>query len=346
MSLTGHRVESIRVERLNRAEESLGDLDGISGGSLTWEASADLPAGGNLTLVEIGQTINYSSDRVRIWWSVQGVEEWPLGVYVLAAPTESHTDAEVTRSIALIDKLTVIREDVITETLQIAKDANIVAAAVDLVKATGETRISATASSKTLTNAMTWDPGTSRLQIVNDLLATAGYAALWTDRNGMFRVEPFIEPAQRPVVWDFTEGEASIHSPNWEYELSLWEASNKVVMTSQANDAGTVFLASAVDTNPASPTSTVSMGRTLNPIVVENVEAASQADLESQALRRLLDTSNVAGKVRVSHAPVPIWFNDAVTFTSGGREMRAAVSRMSLELRPGALVSAEWRETP
>lgn len=346
MSLTGHRVESFRVERLNRAEESLGDLDGVSGGSLTWDASADLPAGGDLNLVDLGQEINYSSDRVRIWWSVLGEDDWALGVYVLAAPNEAHTDAEVTRSIALIDKLTVIRENVVTKTLQIAKGANIVASAVAQVKATGESRISSTDSSKTLTNAMTWDPGTSRLQIVNDLLAAAGYAALWTDRNGMFRVEPFVEPAQRPVVWDFAEGETSIHSPNWEYELSLWEASNTVVMTSQATDSGSVFLASAVDTNPKSPTSTVTMGRTLNPIVVENVEAASQADLESQALRRLLETSNIAGKIRVSHAPVPIWFNDAVTFASGNREMRAAVSRMSLELRPGALVSAEWRETP
>lgn len=343
MSLTGHRVERVRIERLTRAEQSLGDLDGVSGGSLAWDASADLPGGGNLELVDRGQ-INFSSDRIRVWWVVEGVEEWPLGVYVLAAPTETHTGTEVTRSVALIDKLTVIKESVLTSTLQVAKGANIVAAAVTQIRQTGEERIAATDSSKTLTNAMTWDPGTSRLQVINDLLAAAGYASLWTDRTGLFRVEPYIEPAQRSIAWEFAEGESSIHSPRWEFELSLWEASNTVVMTSQATDSGSVFLASAVDNNPASPTSVPSMGRTLNPIVVENVEASSQADLEAQCLRRLLDVSNVVGKIRVSHAPVPVWFNDAVQFTSDGLDTRAAVARMSLELRAGALISAEWRQ--
>lgn len=344
MSLTGHRVERFRVELLTKAEDSLGDLDGVSGGSLSWDASADLPAGGNLTLVERGQTINYSSDRVRVWWEVDGVESWPLGVYVLAAPTTNYTGADATRSVALIDKLTVIRDSKLVRTLQVAKGANIVAAAVARLVNIGETRIAATESTKTLTNAMTWDPGTSRLQVVNDLLAAAGYANLWVDATGLLRIEPYVDPSERPIAFTFEEGESSIHSPNWEYELGLWEASNTVIMTSQPTESGSVFLASVVDENPSSPTSTVAMGRTLNPIVEENVEASSQADLEQQALRRLMDTSNVVGKLRVSHAAVPIWYNDAVQFTSNGVDTRASVVRMSLELKPGALVSAEWRQ--
>lgn len=344
MSLTGHRVESIRVELLTNTDASLGDLDGVAGGNLVWDANADLPAGGSLQLVDVGQAINYSLNRVRVWWSVVGVQEWALGVYILAAPSASYTGSGITRQITLLDKLTVIKENVLTTTLQVTAGANIIDAVAAQIAATGETRVAVTPSSAVLTNAMTWDPGTSRLQVINDLLTAAGYATLWTDRLGMFRVEPYKAPGDRPVVWVFAEGESAIHSPSWEYELALWEASNTVVMTSQATAAGSVFLTSAVDENPDSPTSTVSMGRVLNPIVVENVEAASLADLEAQAVRVLLANSNVVGKLRVSHAPVPVWFNDAVQFTSQGVDTRAAVDRISLELRPGALMQSEWRQ--
>lgn len=342
MSLTGNRVESFRVERLNAKEESLGDLDGVAGGSLVWDASAELPGGGNLELLDIGQQVNFSSDRVRVWWSVAGEPEWPLGVYVMAAPSESHTGTGITRDITLIDKLTVVKDNPITRTFQVPKGANIVANAAARLAVINETRVSVTESSKTLTNAMTWDPGTSRLKVINDLLAAAGYAGLWVDRYGQYRIEPYVEPAQRAVVWEFDEGEASIHSPTWTHTVATWDASNTVMLTSQPNDAGTVYTATAIDDNPKSPTSTVSMGRTLNPIVEENVEASSQADLAQRATRMLLESSNVAGRIQVTHAAVPVWFGEVVRF--GPRDTLASIARMSLDLKPGSLVSAEWKE--
>lgn len=344
MTLTSHRVESVRVELLTRTESSLGNLDGVSGGNLAWNANADLPGTGTISLSERGQSIDYSSNRVRVWWSVEGHEEWPLGVYVLAAPAVTYTEAGQTRDITLIDKLTVVRDDVLTSTLQIPAGANIVAAAVQQIRATGESRIAVTDSASTLTNAMTWDPGTPRLRVVNDLLAAAGYWGLWTDRWGQFRVEPYVPAATRGEAWAFEEGAASIHSPSWEYELALWDATNLVVMVSQADSAGTVWVAKAEDDNPASPTSTVSMGRVLNPIVEENVEASSQADLQARASRKLLDNSNAVGRLSVSHAPVPVWFNDAIRFVSQGVDVKATVTKMSLDLSAGSLVSAEWRQ--
>lgn len=344
MSLTGNRREHVRVELLTRSEASLGDLDGVTGGNVQWDASAELPGGGSLTLQERDQAVNYSSDRVRPWWVVDGYGEWPLGVFVMAAPGKAYDDSGTTRTITLIDKLTVIAEAVLTRTLQVAAGANIIQAVVAQIQAAGETRIAATDSTATLTNPMTWDPGTSRLKVINDLLAAAAYTNLWTDSTGQFRVEPYVAPKNRAVVWDFAEGDTAIHTPTWTHELALWEASNTVIMTSQATAAGSVFFATAVDENPASPTSVVSMGRVLNPIVVENVEASSQADLESQALRRLLDASNVVGKLNVSHAPVPLWVGDTVTFASQGMNTVATIAKMSVELTPGALIAAEWRQ--
>ncbi len=343
MSLTGHRVEGFRIEQLTKSEAVLGDLYGITGGQLTWNANADIPGGGSIRLVETIQDVNYSQDRVRIWCMVND-EEWPLGVFLLAAPSRKYTGDGSTRDITLIDKLSVIKDDVLTETFQVAVGANLVDAAVGQVLAAGEEHVAVTNSAAKATNAMTWEPGTPRLTVVNDLLTAAGYWALWTDRQGQFCFTPYIAPADRPISYEFIEGAASIHSPDWEYKLSLWEACNRVVMVSQEDDAGNVWYASATDDNPASPTSTVSMGRVLNPIVEENVEAASQADLQAQATRKLLDNSNVVGKINVSHATVPVWFNESVHFVSQGMDATATITRMTMKLEAGALMSAEWRQ--
>lgn len=345
MSLTGHRTETFRVELLTRTEASLGDLDGITGGTLKWNANARLPGGGEIDIdvASSGKEINLSSDRVRVWWNI-GEQEWPLGVYVLAAPKTQYGATNLSRTITLIDKLTVIADDCLLATLQVPAGANVVEAVVAQIQATGETRIAATASAKVLSNAMAWEPGTSRLQVINDLLAAAGYWSLWTDARGLYRVDPYTTPANRPVVWTFAEGATAIHSPDWEYELALWDATNTVVMVSQADDDEIPWTAYAVDDNPASPTSTVSMGRVLNPIVEENVEAVSLADLQAQATRKLIDNSNVVGRLSVAHAAVPVWYNEGVMFKSQGMDTKATIINMSLRLQPGALVQAEWSQ--
>lgn len=347
MSLTGNRKESYRVELLTETDASLGTLDYVGGGSLDWNANANLPAGGSLSLEtppEGAQEINISKDRVRIWWEVEGEEPWPLGVYVMAAPAVSYRADGSSRQITLIDKLAVVSDDLLLTTLQVPAGANIIQAVVAQINAAGETRIAATPSASTLSNSMTWSPGTSRLRVVNDLLTAAGYWALWTDRTGQFRVEPYVAPADRPITWTFEEGDTAIHSPEWEYELALWDATNTVVLISQASDDQPGMVAYAIDDNPDSPTSTVSMGRTLNPIVEENVEAESQAALQAQATRKLLDNSNVVGKLSVDHAAVPVWYNEAVAFKSQGIDTRATITKMSLSLEPGALIRAEWRQ--
>ena len=345
MSLTGHREESFRVELLTNTEKSLGDLDGVSGGSLSWNANADLPGSGSISLQDRGQNINTSKDRVRVWWQVADYGEWPLGVYVMAAPSRFYTGAGSSRDLTLLDKLTVIKDDRIKETLQFSAGSNIIDSVVSVIQSTGETRIASTASGSVLTNDVAWEPGTSKLSVVNSLLSAAGYWGLWTDRYGQFRVEPYIAPADRPVVWEFQEGETSIHSPEWTYEIPLWEATNLVVLISQADDDGNFWTATAEDDNPASPTSTVSMGRVLNPIVEENVEASSQLDLQQQANRRLISNSNTVGRLSVQHAPIPLWYNEAVSFSSQGVSVKATVIKQDLTLQAGSLVSAEWRQS-
>lgn len=344
MSLFSHRQESFWVELLDHQDNSLGELPGVVGGEVSWNANAPVPGAGTLDLAEREESdIDFSSQRVRPYIRV-GDEEWALGVYVMASPTTEHSALGRTRSVALTDKITVVKDDCVTQTLQVTKGSNIIEAASAQILATGEQRILSTPSASTLSNTMTWPPGTSRLSIINDLLAVAGYWSLSTDRQGQFVLAPYRAPADRPVAWEFHEGELSLHSPEWAHELPLWDATNHVTLVSQEDDDGNVWVASAIDDNPDSPTSTVSMKRVLNPIVEENVEAASAAALQQQADRKLIDNSNVIGVISLNHAFVPVWYRDGVSFKSQGMDTKATITKMSLTLEPGSLVSAEWRQ--
>lgn len=344
MSLTGHRKERVLIERLSKSGASLGFIDGEVGGQLNWNANADLPAGGYITLEDVGQELNYSRDRIRPWWEVDGYGSWPLGAYVIASPSDAYRGDGKNTTIDLIDILTTVRDDVLLETLHLPEGTNVVQAAVQQVQLAGEQRVAVTESDTVLTTAMTWYPGTSRYRVVNDLLTIAQYKGLYTDSQGQFRIEPYLAPGDRPSSYDFLEGEASVHSPQWEYSLNLWEATNTVVMVSQADEDDNTFSAYAVDDNPDSPTSTVSMDRVLNPIVEENVEAESQIVLQQMANRKLLDNSNVTGTLSVAHRPLPLWYGDAVTFKSQGMDTKATITKMTLNLKAGSLVNATWRQ--
>lgn len=344
MSLTGHRVEQLLVEHLTHTEASLGYLDGVTGGSVKWRARANLKTTGSITLEKLDAGVNVSRDRIRLWWQVNNEEPWPLGTFVIAAPLVEYAEDGSSRELTLLDKLTIIREDHTLETVQVLAGTNLVEAAVSQVLATGESRVASTPSAAIASVPMSWPAGTPRISIVNDLLSAARYKSLWTDGLGQFRIEPYVEPSARATSFSFITGELSIHTWEWSYETSLWEATNTVVLISQAGDDEEPLVATAVDDNPDSPTSTVSMGRVLNPIVEENVEAESQEALQLMANRILIDNSNVFGIISIGHRPLPLWYDQVVRYVASGIDVRASISEMSLNLVPGSLMQAEWRQ--
>lgn len=341
--LVTHRVESYRVELLNRKDEVLGDLDGVTGGSVEMNANATLRISGNLDLIDQGQNINFSSDRVRIWWQVQGVEPWPLGVYLLDQPSVRMTDEGREWEIGLIDKLAVLQDAAVEQPFSLPAGTVVTTAVRDLILSTGETRLAVTESAEKLASMRVWEAGTSLIRIINDLLSDINYWALWTDGQGQFRVEPYVRPEYRPIMWDFHEGAASIHTPEWVRVHDLGEVPNKVILISQAAEDEEALVATATNSNPESLTSTVTRGRVIAH-VEDGVEVANQATLQSMAERKLLDLSAPAASLEVDHAPVPLWYNDAVTFQSQGHSVTATVTKMSMNLVSGTLVAAEWRE--
>lgn len=61
----------------------------------------------------------------------------------------------------------------------------------------------------------TTDPDDSRtpatwLRVINDLLRTVGYRAVWCDEQGRYRSEPYVAPRERAAEWTFTDAPTGV----------------------------------------------------------------------------------------------------------------------------------------
>lgn len=340
-SFTGHRQVEIEVTLLDHEEQEKGALKGVVGGEVTLSASTRLKASGSLELTDLGQDINWARDRVRITYKITGGASWPLGVFLLAAPTKTYRDGGATWKVELLSKLTLLDEDCVETPTQMSTEYPALAllqfALVDVGKA------DITESTARLASTMTWEAGTPRLTIFNDILEAIGYWSMNVSGAGAFQIRPYVPPAQRPLSWQFKEGETSIHLPEWSREQDLAGIPNKVVLVSQGGEEKPALVGIARNMNPSSPASYPARGRWVTRTET-GVEASTQEVITQMAEKKLLEASTAIAKIEIEHLPVPIWTNDLVEFSSQGVQTRATVQSIKYDLSPDGLCKTTLRE--
>lgn len=343
--LHGARRPSWRYELLDRESVPLGELIGVEGGSCEVAALSRLGWSGSLNIVDVGQTINWMRDRVRVIYDpgVRGVEPWPVCTMLFTSPTLQVEAGVKSWTVDLLSPLVVLDEDKTESTYSLPANTPIISTVIALIQSSGETRIAATESDTTTNAALVWAAGTPKLTIINDLLESAGYWSLWCDAAGQFRVEPYVAPSEREFAWEFTEGETAIHFPEWGREQDLASVPNRFVVVSEGSDEQPAIVGVAVNEDPESPYSYVSRGRWVTD-TEEGAEVADQAAANILAQRRLLDRMSPVAKVSARHWLVPVAPNDVVRFVSDGYDAVATVQRMGYTFDAASVVTAEWRE--
>ena len=327
-------------ELLDRYDRPLGALDGVTGGSVEVAALSRLGGSGSLSM-DRTRDIDWLSHRVRITYT-DGDVSWPCGIFLFSSPTEHHDSMTVSYDVGLLTKMAIIDQVALRDRYAVAAGSPVIPAVVGLIQSTGETRVAVTPSDATARADMTWKPGTSLLTVINDLLDSINYWTLRADSSGQFRVEPYVEPASRPISKSFEHGEHSIHLPEWSHEQDNAAVPNVVVLTSQGDEETEGLVGEAINANPDSKYSTVN--RPELSYTEEGVEADSQATINALAQRKLLDLMSPVAKIGVSHAMVPLEPNQLVEFIPEDGERRlATIQRMSFDLRFDATISAEWR---
>ena len=331
-----------RFELVSRIGQTIGTLEGVlPGASVSGNVNAEIRWAGSLDVYgDPGVDWNKVRVRpVRHWDDGAQSGETPYGLYVVK-PAEAVEDSTGTvTKLDLLDRTIVVSEDRVTGTFTVPAGRNIVGAVAEIIGSTGESGVALTPTEDVTRTDLVWEPGTTKLRIINDLAEHAGYFALWADHRGQFRFEPYTPPQDRPVVVRFRPGEHATFLPDvgWKSEATVH---NRVVCVSQETGEGPAMIATAENENPASPYSFQAQGRWVTRFE-QGVEAASQAVLNQHA-QRLLAGEGTAGRV-VSRELLPeaVELNAVVASASGVREV---VESIAVSCEPARLMGVTSRE--
>jgi hypothetical protein len=354
--LTGNRVTAFRFDLLDSGEALLGVLGNVAGGELSWDAYASVKGVGTLEVSDLGDVeIDWLDTRIRpsILFTRAGggseVYEVQLGVFLCAAPVEQWTATGRRWTVELADKLSVLDQDIASGnpaglTAYTAQaGANVIELVKALIAETGEASPAIEPDSATLPAPLVWEIGTTRLQIINDLLDVAGHFSLWCDGAGNYRATHYVHPSARVPVYEvlapFTPGPTSLMSPEWTKDRDIYSVPNRYLVVGMGDGETEALTAVATNVDPASPYSYPARGRWIT-AVETGVEAADQAALDAIASRRLSDATSVTTSLEVEHAFLPDLLVNAVVTVVG---VRASVNMTTVPLDPVELCSTRFR---
>jgi len=328
----GTRTMSFRYDRLDQNNNYLEPLDWVESCTVKNNALADLKRVANFTMLDRG-SINFLKDRIRPWARLAmpdgGVVEWPLGVFLLSTPARVlGADGIVRREVDAYDQLLVLRDSRALDRYSVAAGTKyttaIAAAAITVAHAI-------TPDSRTLPVAMEWEPGTSKLQIINDLFSAINYESAWFDEDGTLIGRPYQSPAVRAAEYSYGDDDASVITGTTEQVLDLFDIPNIWVLLKGEPDQ--VSLRSVyTNSSPSSPTSTVSRGRDVVEVRTGQ-EAADQATLDAKAERLGFESSQVFENITFRTALMPMHSNaDVINLSVSGLAIDGKYSEHTWEL--------------
>ncbi|WP_146072848.1 hypothetical protein [Cryobacterium sp. Y62] len=370
--LYGSRTTSYRWEILTHSagvDRLAGFLDGVVDGSasLSWGLYAAVKGSGNLRVADldvaqagfmtIGQ-VAIQSVRLRPVLVIEGLPEIPFGVFLVSAAPEDWSDTGRVLNMELLDRATALDQDSVDESYVVDATTPILSAVATVVASAGESINVDGSVTDTLHSAMVWPAGTTKLQIVNDLLGALNYNSLWVDGVGNFQATPYLVPAKRSLSYELlnvarelVDGEQSIYSQEWSRDKDLFDVPNKVIAVQSASGDVAALVGEYTNVDQDSPFSYPSRGRWITK-VLDSVETPEGSDavviafLEAKAQQSLIASSAVQAAVSVTHLPVPIRVSDVMRFAnvSAGIDARHTITSIKLDANPLGLMTTSLQE--
>lgn len=335
--LGGHR-EAYSAALVNRHGIKLRDLALVSG-SLSWNMFRTIPGAGTVVIMEPAEPVDWSNQFVSVTYraalGVQTIEKQMIvGVVVEFAPDT----AAKTLSLELMDKLYLLTIDTITDSLSYDVGTVVVDTVIDMLQSAGEQVALITPSTEALSTVMNFPAGTTKLEVINELLRAINYTSLAVDGQGRFRANKETS-TDSPPVHEFLPGQYSVASPDVADERNLSDIPNSVTVIATSDGEDEAMWATAQNTDPNNPYSIENRGYVFSR-VVEGIEASSQEALEEIALEYLRSSSQITWRQTIKHLWVDINLRDIVVGHSG---QTSNVVETSVTLAPGAMVSTVLR---
>jgi hypothetical protein len=341
-----NRKIDFRYELLDKNNVKKSDLKNVLGGSIEYNALAEIKRTARFTIRDEGN-INFLSDRIKPYARLKmpgGWVEWPLGVFILSTPIRKiDSTGVIIREVEAYDQLQILKDDKVTGRYLIPTGTNFITAVKSLLDSSGITLQNLTPTTKILPVDREWDIGTPKLEIINDLLEAINYLSLWFDENGVAIAQPYVSPSERAPEYTYRTDSQSVICPEAEEEFDLFNVANRWVLVVSQPDRP-VLKSIYTNENPDSPTSTINRGRII--VDFRQVDAPDQETLDALAQRLAFEASQVYQHVRFETAIMPFHSNfDVITleYTDLGIADKYSECSWSFEFKAGARMSHDVR---
>ena len=342
------RIEEFGVRVLDKKNNVVGSLDGVVGGTITGSVDARIKTAGKLE-IKTDRPVEWWGDRrLQPWVRVNGIE-WSLGVFIPESPTRNYHAYGVDFTVDIYDLLTVLDEDCVPNTYSIPAGTRLTPVIEQLIKSANEWNYAITPSSKTNYRSLTWEAGTSKLTIINDILDFIEYFSLTCNADGQYTASPYVVPRDRPVAWRLFEGTNAVHSADFTYTHDLYSVPNRVVYLVQTAGTGVPGIPASFDLracyenhDPTSMFSYERRGRWVTQVKTD-AEAETQAELDEKVRKRIERAQSPMEKVEITNAVLPLKLNEVVYFRSQGIDMPTTVRKWEVTMTPGALMKTTLR---
>jgi len=289
-------------------------------------------------------TLDVGNDFVRIWIDATDAngdnESVPLGTFMLATTATENVPTGASGVADMYSVLQILAFSAIRDYLTVPAGTNAVTYAASVVTRAG-LPVLAQPSSMTLTTDANFEPGVSRLEIINTLLDVAGYDSADVDGFGNVLLRPDVDPTGNNPSLTFDTGSQAIIRPSVPYELDTFEVPN-VIIAVMSNDAQSL-VSVAVNDAPGNRYSTVSRGYEVTE-AIEVSDIANQAALDEYARAQLIAKTTSVESVYISHPYMPYNPGDTVRVLIPGLDFTGSVAskRMAVDAT-GVLMVTETR---
>lgn len=303
--------------------------------------------------VNSAKAIEFGADLVRCYLDAtfyNGDEESVcLGTWLPSIPARNVDGPLEECTVYLEGRLKELQDDAFSAPILIDAGENIVSAAKAIAETAGLS-VNATESSAVLKSAWVFgmksgsdEEGGSKLDAVNALLHMAGYSSAFTDPNGNIVMEPYIDPSGRSPVWEFREGDDATFLSKATEERDSRKVAN-VVLAIYEDDESTV-IGEAVDDDPMSPYSTISIGRRKVAKYTYH-GTATQEEADAKAAELLKTNQATIRRVTINHIHCPARVGDvvALSFPRAGISGSFAIRTQRVGIgTAGCLTTSELR---
>lgn len=297
------RTVSFRYELLDKNDVFKKNLGTITRCVVRYSSLSQLKISAEISMRE-DVSVNYQTDRIRpICIISKGNQsmEFPLGIFLISSPNRDIKNTMITREMQLYSKLYLYSEDRVDTRHYVTKGTNVIA---EVKRLLGTPKITIPDSAYTTSTNREWEIGTSKLEIINDLLDSANYTSLRVNPDGYYVAEPYVLPSDREIDIEYVDDIKSVLSPNMTERLDLFNVPNKFIGYLNNPDAP-VLRSVYTNTNPESITSTTYTGR-VKAELIEVLDVVNQSVLDEMVLRSAYNASQIYSHVEFETAIMPI----------------------------------------